>query len=276
MIFNQIFKFSETKVGETRWFFRSNADLIDELGDHWVTVDGTNYAGSKWESVNPDPTATGGVASNIPNAMGRYLRMHDVGSLFHSDSIGSNQTDLTASNGLSISAGSHSHTYVTSDLGGSSVNRIDTMSSGSVGNFTITASTGSSSHSHTVTGDAETRPHSTVGNLFMKIDEELFENRLLWRAPVNLSITTAIITLLKEGSGGVLEIDIKIGSNLASLTSIFSTRPSVGFGQGDYASSSNAVISNGLIAVNDWIELSVVSRMTGQSNFHVQVSANPL
>lgn len=59
----------------------------------------------------------------------------------------------------------------------------------------------------------------------------------------NLLITGVRLIIDNAGISGTTEIDLKYKRGVGSYTSIFTTKPSVGFGSGDDATSTNAILN---------------------------------
>lgn len=89
----------------------------------------------------------------------------------------------------------------------------------------------------------------------------------------NIRITGVRLTISKAGSSGTTEIDIQKKSGVGAFTSIFTTRPSVAFGVGDNAVSSNAVLHtterDGL--AGDIYRVDLVTRQVGGEDFSIRV-----
>jgi len=94
------------------------------------------------------------------------------------------------------------------------------------------------------------------------------------QAQNDFEIVTAIITNFTDpgGGNGNIECDIRKGAtpdpDLA--VSIFTTRPSVASGSGDWAVSNNAAFSTQQVLQNEWLFVVVTEIMTGQKSFHFQ------
>jgi len=94
------------------------------------------------------------------------------------------------------------------------------------------------------------------------------------RAKQSRKILGAKLYLTRNGTGGTLQVDVKVSQNGgSSWTSIFANKPSVSGSAGDYASSSNAVISNTgtAYASTDIFRLDVESIPDGVPNDFVLV-----
>lgn len=60
--------------------------------------------------------------------------------------------------------------------------------------------------------------------------------------PFDLTIVGCLIYNRQAGTSGTLEIDLRSGTAGGAFTTVFTTRPSLAFGTGDEAISSNAII----------------------------------
>lgn len=187
-------------------------------------------------------------------------------------------TDYTAT-GVTVNSAS-TGIYLDSSTSNMSVNSGSTgitgaNSSPTGGTITsvYTGITGANSSTANIqnTGNDETRPKCITINAFIKINESSFLKRLIWKAPFDFNILGTTVNSLIAGSSGLLEIDIKKGSNLGSLSSVFTTKPSLDWSAGNYANSNNAVFGDVNVSAGDWIALDIVSFQTHQNEFHAYV-----
>jgi hypothetical protein len=88
----------------------------------------------------------------------------------------------------------------------------------------------------------------------------------------NIRITSARVFVITAGASGTLEVDIQYKRGVSAFTSIFSTRPSVAFGAGNFALSSNAVMSTTDLEPGDILRLDTVTHQVGQTEFHVYLT----
>lgn len=97
----------------------------------------------------------------------------------------------------------------------------------------------------------------------------------LVKSAVNFSITITGVRLIIDtaGSSGTTEIDVKFKRGGGSWTSILSTKPTVAFGAGDDATSSNGVVdaANNDLLAGDLLRLDLTSVQTGGSGFTVRI-----
>lgn len=85
------------------------------------------------------------------------------------------------------------------------------------------------------------------------------------RAAFDLTITGCQILLFDDGTSGTLEIDIQKKSGVGAFTSIFTTKPSIVSGSGDFTLSTNAVLSGSQTScvAGDIFRLHITSNMAG-------------
>lgn len=98
-------------------------------------------------------------------------------------------------------------------------------------------------------------------------------------AQSSFNIVTAILTVLQAGTAGTVEFDLlrNTTADYTTATTMFSTKPSVAFGAGDFAKSVNAVFTGpgAIVAQNDHIYLDVTSLQDEMGAFHVHVFGEP-
>lgn len=97
----------------------------------------------------------------------------------------------------------------------------------------------------------------------------------VFTAPFAFTITDAQIIQYDAGTAGTFEIDVKVGSSFGSTSTIFSTRPSLAFGDAEDTYSSNQVISSGSVSENDFIELVLKNIQTAQGTVGIYVIGEP-
>lgn len=86
-------------VGDVRISLLTEAQFQNINGTDWVLMDGQSSAGSAYETLTGNST--------VPDAVGRFLRMEGGAAA----SLGSQQADATAQNGLVVSGGTASGTF---------------------------------------------------------------------------------------------------------------------------------------------------------------------
>jgi hypothetical protein len=89
------------------------------------------------------------------------------------------------------------------------------------------------------------------------------------RVMYDLTLTTGKLWIIDAGTSGTLEIDIQYKRGAGAFATIFSTRPSVAFGAGDYSISTNGVLSVTSLLTADVLRLDVTGIMTGNDEFQV-------
>lgn len=85
----------------------------------------------------------------------------------------------------------------------------------------------------------------------------------------NITLTGGRIFVFVAGTAGTVEIDVQYKRGAAAFASIFSTKPSVAFGAGDYALSSNGVLSVTDLNVGDILRLDLITGQTDCEEFDV-------
>jgi hypothetical protein len=120
--------------------------------------------------------------------------------------------------GLTTKSASVEHThYFSVTSTGTSGSATDTVSSS--GSASITVNGG---------GDTFTRPLAVgVNRAIKKTCEILTKKWIVKKVNTSMIISAASLTVLTAGTAGTCSIDIKKGSSLGSLSSIYSTKPSV-------------------------------------------------
>lgn len=95
------------------------------------------------------------------------------------------------------------------------------------------------------------------------------------RINFNTTLTAAVIFIPIAGSAGTTQVDVLYKRGAGAYTSIFSTKPSVAFGAGDNAISSNAVLSTTALLSGDFLRFDVLTAQTGQDYFSFQLDFYP-
>jgi len=94
----------------------------------------------------------------------------------------------------------------------------------------------------------------------------------LWRSPISMNITQAVIHVLEAGTSGTWEYDLKKSSTLGGVfASMFTTKPSVVFSAGDNVSSSNAVFSDNSVSQGDFIKLDLTGLQSPARRIQIEV-----
>lgn len=111
-----------------------------------------------------------------------------------------------------------------------------------------------------------------VANAGLYVSTSTFEGLDIFTAPQAFTLTSAIVTVDVAGTSGTLEIDVqKSTDDGATWTTVFTTKPSVAFGIGDNAASSNATFSVTSVAAGDLLRLDISGFQSPQRAFFVYV-----
>lgn len=88
----------------------------------------------------------------------------------------------------------------------------------------------------------------------------------------NITLTAARLLVPIAGTAGTWDLDVQMKRGAGAFSSIFSTRPSVAFGVGDFAVSSNAVLSTMALLVGDILRLDIQAAQTDgeMANLYLQ------
>ena len=85
----------------------------------------------------------------------------------------------------------------------------------------------------------------------------------------NIELTAGRLFVIDAGSAGTLDIDIQYKRGVSAFATIFTTRPSVVYTDGDYYISTNGVLSVTSLQAGDILRLDIVTSQTGNEEFHV-------
>lgn len=88
----------------------------------------------------------------------------------------------------------------------------------------------------------------------------------------NITLTSGRVFVVDAGSSGTTEIDVQLKRGAGAFASVFSTRPSVAYSAGDYALSTNGVLSTTSLLSGDVLRIDIVTAQTGSSEFHVYLT----
>jgi hypothetical protein len=90
------------------------------------------------------------------------------------------------------------------------------------------------------------------------------------RLPFAITVLNCRLLIRTPGNSGTTQINVQYKRGGGAWTSIFSTKPSVAFGVGSYAQSSNQVITTTALLAGDLIRMNVDSAQGGEpSGFDV-------
>lgn len=269
-VFNAIFKKpTESSTGQIIYSWLTLAEFQARYGAKWILGDGTGISGSELNSLRSF------AGNNIPDVRGRFPRNklngktltgvteQDLGAI-QDDEILAHDHGLQFSDTLGL-GGTLRDAYVNGNQSGIAVTRTNVA-----GTNLLIDIDGAEQRLTTLSEGpgGETRVKEFTANSFIRTDEDSFDKLDLFKAPIGFNIVTAEATTLIAGTAGTLDVDVKVGSSLASLSTIFSQRPTVAFGAGNFATSTNAVLSTTAISAGDWISLDLQSFQDGQTDFH--------
>lgn len=91
----------------------------------------------------------------------------------------------------------------------------------------------------------------------------------------NITLTSGRVFVYVAGSAGTVDVDIQYKRGAAAFASIFSTRPTVAFGAGDYAISTNGVLSVTDLLAGDILRLDIQGAQTDCEEFDAYLTYNP-
>lgn len=91
----------------------------------------------------------------------------------------------------------------------------------------------------------------------------------------DITLTAGRIFVVVAGSAGTAEVDVQYKRGGAAFATIFTTRPSAGYGSGNYFTTTNGVLSVTDIQAGDILRLDLVSAQTDCEEFHVYLPYNP-
>ena len=256
VVWNELMNYKVLPQGTMLWSFETEANFKALFGDEWELVDSST---NSW-------TDEDGNTITVADASDRFLMNKGSGAEALRSQIAS-KTKLPDTNFTAT----HTHGIATGSGSAGSTTAISTGSSFT--GTTVSQVTESATTTVSGGGDSTTRPNAVVANLFIKTKEETSTRRMVFRASSAMTLNTAKVTQTLAGTTGTLEIDIKKGTSLGSMTTVFSTKPSVLYSAGNYTTSSNAVFSTTAVSANDWLVLEIVSLQDTRAEFHIQVEA---
>lgn len=89
----------------------------------------------------------------------------------------------------------------------------------------------------------------------------------LIRVPFNIDLTSARLQIIDDGSAGTLDCDVKYSDDDgSSFSTIFSARPSIANGGGNYGDTTGT-LSVTEIDAGDLLRLDIITSMTGNERF---------
>lgn len=122
--------------------------------------------------------------------------------------------------------------------------------------------------------DGRTTTVENAVSSFLELDFELYgdysafgtiDKAVVKRINFGIKIVAARLLILIAGTGGTTEIDLLYKRGAGAWTSLVTTRPSVGFGDGDYAISTNGVLDAGEVnlSAGDLLAMDLTGSQTG-------------
>ena len=115
-----------------------------------------------------------------------------------------------------------------------------------------------------------------MANMFQYVNATgALERVALFKASSDFSIVNAQIYVLHGGpngdvppTAGTLEVDIKKGTSLSALNTIFTVKPAVTtFGDGDTNGSVTFTPGGEVVDQGDWLQLNITNLQTGQTRY---------
>jgi len=106
----------------------------------------------------------------------------------------------------------------------------------------------------------------------------------LFRASRDFTLTNAQIYVLHGGpnqdvapTAGVFEIDIKKGTSLSSLNTVFNVKPAVStFNEEDTNATVSFIPGGEDVSQGDWLQLDITSLQTGQTRVFIDIFGEPV
>jgi hypothetical protein len=241
-------------------------------GTGWIIADGGSCAGSVYNSVTGQ--------SVTPDLRDEFLR-----GASGSVALGTAYADTTALNGITMATdGAHVHDITGSGAGANSLEFVaaeGTFLDGTDEYSNNITSTGST-HTHSLSGDAETRPQNFGVNFFIKINLSAQDKVVRFKARESMSIVSSLGYIIDNSglpTSGNLEFDIKKGATIGTLSTVYTTKPTLaysgGIADGDPTSSGTPLAGGYDITAGEWLQLDITSLMNGQSGIYIQVFAEP-
>ncbi len=251
ILFNEIVELDRSRTGDIKFSLLTESQYQAKFGLDWELIKGQSISGSDLSSL---------YGATLPDARDRFPRVLASSG----KSIGQTESNQNKN---------HNHNYERYDYptnSGSGTEGLDPFTTGPGENGPASwVSFSSSYHRIGYEGGSEARPDSIIFNTFTRKNDYEIDQVRLFKAPYSFTFTSCIVTTLVAGSAGALEIDVLKGSTLGSLTTVFSTKPSVSYSAGNNTSSTNAVFSTTNVASNDWIQIDITGLQTGQNRFQL-------
>jgi hypothetical protein len=94
---------------------------------------------------------------------------------------------------------------------------------------------------------------------------------MLDRMNLNITLTAARLLIKSAGTSGTTEVDVLYKRGVGAWTSIFSTKPSVVYSAGNYAISTNAILSTTALLAGDLLRIDITSVQSQTNGFILQL-----
>lgn len=117
--------------------------------------------------------------------------------------------------------------------------------------------------------------NSDIVNLAQYANGSTLNALFVYEAPLDLNLITCELTVSTAGTSGAVEGDIRIGPNRTTLSSVFSTRPSVDFSAGDDATSNNQVFAVTEVDEGELIVFDILTIQQAMGRLHVKILGEP-
>ncbi len=259
-IFNSNLQDLNVGVGNIVSSEMTESQFQEANGTSWVLCDGQNVSGSTWSVITGN--------NNTPDLRDEFIRGAST-----TNPLGQEQTE---------SVGSTSPSPLGPLMGlqfGTTFNM--NINNQITGVLTNSAINGANAPTYTFPSD-ENRPRNIALNFFMKINPNSLSNKLIYKATNSFDITNVQSTILLNSGGSpnvgeTYEIDIKTGSDISNLVSIFATRPSVTINNANPHETGAFTITTGGEVVNagDYVVFDIISLPSWNSRLHVYVTGSP-
>jgi hypothetical protein len=92
---------------------------------------------------------------------------------------------------------------------------------------------------------------------------------MIERINFDINILSCRLLMGTAGSAGTLSADLQYKRGVGAWTSIFSTPPSIAYTEGDFAISTNQVLSVTQLLIGDLLRLNISSGQTAGTEFHM-------
>lgn len=98
---------------------------------------------------------------------------------------------------------------------------------------------------------------------------------MYYRVARTIDVIAGRLSIAKAGTSGTTEVDalVSVGDGNGPYTSIFSTKPSVGFAAGDGATSTNGVLTSNPVTITagSWIRVDLTAAQSGGDSAQLQL-----